>query len=1510
MKTLYLCALFYVIIVRGDSLGISYKTCQNGEYWRMSGTGSCQSCELFSMPLDTYEWQIHTLPSRDIEQKTPTTTHMYCYQVFLSNMALIDAIDSSTSYYSGLPLNRYTLQADTDNRKIYAFVPPVTAIFYHLLPYSVDVDIAYTMNYITDQDYSRKIWYKRNVSIFSIHAGEILLYNTTECTGVFAYVIKIKNEYYVSHKHGSSNELTFHILDLTIWYSADKIQIVQTGARDDVLVQCSRNIVAQDRIVTVFSHIPPESSDWVLFANVSILPDKQLTGLDFLKKPCTDACVKGQHIIGACKSSSKISQDALCQQCPEGKYSSTGVTCLFCDAYQVPTETQESCSYCPSGKYKQDNGNVVECVACYPGSYRINNMPVTNNCILCQDGKTPSSLSTQTCVDCSRGKYGTDGICIPCGTGTYSNTSGGLACIQCLKGEVNGNKDTCVPCNAGYAPNDGVCVKCAAGTIQYENDEPCTECWDLMLGNQLAYHVVQGEILNPAGASAKTNAQCVTCEPGYERRSAEATGVVSSTIGDICIACDEGYYTSSLSRCVVCPDDSERLQEIQDMHVHCKDGMFADISWCTEKSRIPLACAHCVSCPANTRSTGLCHLRHVEDDLDIPETQLNTQAVSTYDGCKDCDLECEDKRNYVFVSCFQDLLSTQSLEYARSIASNLSPDLCRRCPDNSMVMLSPNFMQISDYNSSVYPALSFLLCICETNYEPMCGNTTCRNYMQLGFKLDESVHAIDFYYCRQCDNTHFQDINYSTHSYPATQSISSDFFPICLPCHPGSFKRGDTCELCEKGTYTDKFGQTACVACDVSQGFVSEHNGATKCALCQAGKVWHHELKKCAICEAGKYIAQHTCKTCTSFGLGTGYCENRRKEYINQFDIYVNDSCVDVANLRGQYSICGVTRDAQYKAGACSSEQFFSDVSYKCEKCSLPYKLLDGVCILESDCGVGTEILSNICQCQLGRERTSAGCLLCNRGSYKDRPGDFACTPCPSNTTTIVRGASMLQQCSYCTQGFYYNPISQGCEKCPLCTTTQQETHRLSICEACTISDLSFTEESTCFFLDCIHEVDLTPVYKDTLSAVSSQNCVVERPLDYHILEDSGLSMSSAKITTYTEDYLADKEVVDYTFTTQFRDWYEDTQGERAALMRALDEMFAGSPHSYRGLFYTHDTYMYSIVNNFICASDDDITRSRLVVDSIDLCNSQENVEECKQIKDRVDTTTPWFDLIRAWYKFYNLNIYIPELTASACFDRLRGEKLLDRLGVCEKELSEYTKNNGNRAHDIATAAHKYMHMLYSVYSGIMDTHHNPAFRPSPLECPITSFRMNRTHNVCVDQCKGTVVQMKISSIRLTATSEITLKISEIALNFTTYDNQGVIMSCSGDLNCNHITDGHTSTFWEITKYSSDTEIVLSTPSGDAAALTDYAMRIKLVSPPKAIVPLFLSVHLCDALGFCYESAAAQATWDPSIVYQDKEFYICQEHGTTASIDSPKSYAKVRNLTLGKLCGTASNVHS
>jgi hypothetical protein len=165
----------------------------------------------------------------------------------------------------------------------------------------------------------------------------------------------------------------------------------------------------------------------------------------------------------------------LCNSCAAGKYASGSGDiniCIDCAAGTYQNEPgQTTCKACPATTTSLEGStNIVDCNICFAHYYR----DTDDTCKLCPNGKTSISegaVGVADCQNCEVGKYGDQGMCIPCSTiNRYQDQVGQVSCKTCPVGKdvpsttlLATSVNDCEECDHRIEYFDGICRTCPKG---------------------------------------------------------------------------------------------------------------------------------------------------------------------------------------------------------------------------------------------------------------------------------------------------------------------------------------------------------------------------------------------------------------------------------------------------------------------------------------------------------------------------------------------------------------------------------------------------------------------------------------------------------------------------------------------------------------------------------------------------------------------------------------------------------------------------------------------------------------------------------------------------------------------------------------------------------------------------------------------------------------------------------------------------------------------------------------
>ncbi|GBP19642.1 Fibropellin-1 [Eumeta japonica] len=221
----------------------------------------------------------------------------------------------------------------------------------------------------------------------------------------------------------------------------------------------------------------------------------------------------------------------------------------------------------------------------------------------------------------------------------------------------------------------------------------------------------------------------------------------------------------------------------------------------------------------------------------------------------------------------------------------------------------------------------------------------------------------------------------------------------CVSCAVGTFLdvASDSCKPCPAGAYQSEAGQLQCTACPIIAGQpgVTQAAGARSAADCKercaAGKYYDAEAELCRPCGHGSYQPREGAFSCISCPRGQ---TTRASEAVSAAEC--RDDCP-------------------------SGEQLGSEGG--CEPCPRGTWRASGAGAACVSCPPGTTTPNNgaaspdqcslpVCRAGSYLNETLNTCIQCKRGTYQSEAQQKACIPCPVNTSTRDRGATMESDCT------------------------------------------------------------------------------------------------------------------------------------------------------------------------------------------------------------------------------------------------------------------------------------------------------------------------------------------------------------------------------------------------------------------------------------------------------------------------------------------------------------------
>ena len=206
-----------------------------------------------------------------------------------------------------------------------------------------------------------------------------------------------------------------------------------------------------------------------------------------------------------------------------------------------------------------------------------------------------------------------------------------------------------------------------------------------------------------------------------------------------------------------------------------------------------------------------------------------------------------------------------------------------------------------------------------------------------------------------------QIIQANTHRYYPCQPGQGIMNGICNICPNMTSSRGDTCQQCDKGTYTLNEGSEQCITCSQQNYYFNGKdcqkcpNGyrvtmSHECIPCPIGSFHNRELNICEYCPIGTYnneIGKEKCiqcpehkvtyskgsKTCEYCANGTYYLSGKCESCPIGFQCYNSEKIecnIHQLCIQSVVTECGIYADADYKTYKCERNLWFNITIISC----------------------------------------------------------------------------------------------------------------------------------------------------------------------------------------------------------------------------------------------------------------------------------------------------------------------------------------------------------------------------------------------------------------------------------------------------------------------------------------------------------------------------------------------------------------------------------------------------
>jgi hypothetical protein len=780
-------------------------------------------------------------------------------------------------------------------------------------------------------------------------------------------------------------------------------------------------------------------------------------------------CVAGKYSIATGQSSSDTCQNCLpgtysnltgitaCTLCPNNTYASS-VGRISCDACpgnstSVAGSSQNTSCQCNRG---YSGPNAGPCDACSAGFYK--NTIGSASCSVCPTNSFSENASTaMTSCKCSRGYSGPDGgPCNACNAGFYKNTIGSGVCIACPTNSVSSVASDAVTnckCNRGYSGADG--TQCSACSAQFYKDtigsENCTECPTTTVSNIASTALTNCSCT--VGYSGPDGSVCAMCQAGFYKNtigSAGCTACPANTISEnastalTSCKCNRGFSGADGGQCHAC---------LPTFYKNTTGS--ASCSACPVHSVSDFASTTLLSCQCNKGYNGpdggpcyACEAQFYKDTIGSANcsacavNSVSPVASTAVQNCK-CDSGYSGLDGGLCTECaagtYKPAIGSQACtlceanKYGIALAA-ISNTSCLACPGNSTSVRGSDKPELCFCVAGFEQTHAFDACIeCRPGfYDNMTNRHECSSCSGGLFSAFWGATGVET--CKECGAGTWSDIGSPTCQLcPAlsNSSVKSRFLTDCK-CLPGATgEDGQTCELCEAGTYKKGSGNGTCQACSENSFSV---RGSSSCP-CNAGYTGPDD-GYCAECAQGTY------KNVT----GSAAC---RSCFLNSDSVPASTS----------------------KSSCLCKENYESTGEDNCTACGSGTTKLFG----PGKCLGCTEFMAvgdGSCQCNAGYRIVDKGCKACDVGSFKNIFGNTSlatqecelvekfspergfinpsCCKCRQNRTTLTVGANHSSdclcqagfggsECNACSIGKYKTNVSMHeCLSCPAGATTLQ----------------------------------------------------------------------------------------------------------------------------------------------------------------------------------------------------------------------------------------------------------------------------------------------------------------------------------------------------------------------------------------------------------------------------------------------------------------------------------------
>lgn len=262
-------------------------------------------------------------------------------------------------------------------------------------------------------------------------------------------------------------------------------------------------------------------------------------------------------------------------------------------------------------------------------------------------------------------------------------------------------------------------------------------------------------------------------------------------------------------------------------------------------------------------------------------------------------------------------------------------------------------------------------------------------------------------------------------SYPFTYGALLAFITLAasvlaVPCPPGTFSTGSTCEKCQPGTYQNESGQNSCKKCPA--GTFTQFAGVTAEGLCLKCPAEYNSLpgsSSCFKCPTGEIRICENCIHCPP-GTRISGCECRPCSpgfFSTEANLFQCTQCPPLQRATEDRTGC---RDAECPLGeefdfgcsVCRELSFRNASMTKCEPCPRRTTFLD-------------------------YSKPKVRCMKCPPGQFitdiftsNTEDGEPVCLPCPPGRTTVGFGKAFCRREGGPCPSNFFEDDDGDCDRC------------------------------------------------------------------------------------------------------------------------------------------------------------------------------------------------------------------------------------------------------------------------------------------------------------------------------------------------------------------------------------------------------------------------------------------------------------------------------------------------